>query len=101
MEASDKFAYNVLKNNFRILCIVDMDVRKVSHEATQKGVISAEEKRAIWHSVSRDGASAGVGKMLDSIMAKSRSGIFQLFLEVLEAHSDLKFWADCLRGKFE
>ncbi len=98
MEACDKIAYNVLKNNFNILCIVDMDVRKISHEATQKGLISAEEKRAIWHSVSRDGISAGVGKMISCIMAKSRNGVFQLFLEVLEGHSDLKFWADCLRG---
>ena len=98
MEASDKIAYDVLKKNFNILCIVDMDVKKVSHEASQKGLISAEEKRAIWHSVTRDGGSAGVGKMLSSIMDKSRPGAFQLFLEVLEGHSDLSIWADSLRG---
>ena len=100
MEGCDKIAYNVLKKNFSILCIVDMDVRRVSHEATQKGLISTEEKRAIWQSVSREDASAGVGKMLKCIMAKSRNGVFHQFLEVLEGHSDLKFWADCLRGKF-
>lgn len=98
MEKLDKPAYRVLKNNYTILC-TDLDARRVTTDSAKAGLISPEEKKAIWHSVAKDGVSAGVERLLDLLMSKTEERVFQGFIEVLRRHNDLRFWADCLKGK--
>lgn len=97
METVDNSAYKVLKNNYTILS-TDLDARRITTDAAKAGLISADEKKAIWHTVGRDGVSAGVERLLDLLMSKTQEGVFQGFIEVLQSHNDLRFWADCLKG---
>lgn len=99
MEAVDRSAYRVLKNNYTILC-TDLDARRVATESAKVGLISSDQRRAVCQSAGRDGDCAGVEQLLDLLVSKSQEGVFQKFVEVLQSHSDLRFWADCLKGKY-
>ena len=97
MEKVDRSAYRVLKNNYTPLC-TDLDARRVAAEVAKVGLISREERRAVCDTAGREGVSRGVEHLLDLLTSKSREGVFQKFVEILQSHSDLKFWADCLNG---
>lgn len=97
MEQCDKIAYSVLKTNYTLLA-TDLDARRISAKAAERGLLSSQEKKLVWHSVARDGVSAGTERFLDILLQKRQEGVFQQFVELLGDHADLKFWADCLRG---
>jgi len=98
MAGTDEIAYKVLRSNYDILSI-DIDVRRISTEAIQGGIISTVEKQAIWNAANSGGPSAGVKMFLDFLMKnQDLKRVFQLFVELLGRHRDLKFWADCLKG---
>lgn len=98
MEQVDRLAYRVLKNNYVVLC-TDLDARRVTTEACRRGLINVDEKKSIWHRVVKDSPSAGAERFLDLLVQSSRKGVFEQLVEILAMHDDLKFWADCLRGK--
>lgn len=97
MEKVDVAAYRVLKSNYTVLSTA-LDARRVTTEASRVGLVSSAEKSAIWHRIEQDGVSAGVERLLDLLVHKTREGVFQQFVEILQNHSDLRFWADCLNG---
>ena len=95
MESYDKTAYQVLLKNMDLLCSV-MDARDILTVAHQRQLITVEEKTLIER---EESLGAGMRKMLTVLMEKTVGSVFQLFLEVLENHSDeLKMWAQYLRG---
>ena len=98
MERRDKAAYKVLRANYGVLC-TDVDARRITAKATERGLISKDDKKAVWQSVSTDGVSAGTETFLDVLLQSSQDQVFQKFVALLDQHGDMKFWADCLRGK--
>lgn len=97
MDNIDKAAYQVLKSNYGVIC-TDVDARRVVNKASEKGLLTSDEKKAVWHSAAREGVCAGTEAFLDILIQKNQEGVFQQLVELLGQHQDLKFWADCLRG---
>ena len=97
MDHADKAAYKVLRSNYGVIC-TDVDARRVVTKASERGLLTSDEKKAVWNSAASDGVCAGTETFLDILIEKSQDGVFQQLVELLSQYDDLKFWADCLRG---